>query len=85
KNISLPTSIFEYGFFVSTPSPAAAGAQVWSLFAFDSLYGRLVLSHRVLLQFSWRKGSKDSRGQGVKGLFSNDFISAFNILSISEL
>ena len=38
----------------------------------------------VLLQFNWRKGSKDSRGQGFKGLFFKDFISAFNVLSISE-
>jgi hypothetical protein len=36
----------------------------------------------VLLQFSWRRGSKDSRGQGFKCLFSKDFIRAFNILSI---
>ena len=27
----------------------------------------------VLLQFSWRRGSKGSRGQGFKGLFSKDF------------
>jgi len=33
----------------------------------------------VLLQISWRRGSKDSRGHGFKGLFSKDFISAFNI------
>ncbi len=39
----------------------------------------------VLLQFSWRRGSKDSRGQGFKGLFSKDFISAFNILSLSSI
>jgi len=39
----------------------------------------------VLLQFSWRRGSKDSRIQGVKGLFSKDFISPFNILSISAM
>ena len=39
----------------------------------------------VFLQFSWRKGSKDSRGQGFKGLFYKDFISAFNILSISAM
>ena len=31
----------------------------------------------VLLQFSWRRGSKDSGGQGSKGLFSKDFISIF--------
>jgi len=43
------------------------------------------LTHKVLLQFSWRRGSKDSRGQGFKGLFSIDFISAFNILSISAM
>jgi len=36
----------------------------------------------VLLQFSWRRGFKDSRGQGFKGLFSKDFINAFNILSL---
>jgi hypothetical protein len=39
----------------------------------------------VLLQLSWRRGSKDSRDQGFKGLFSKDFISAFNILSISAM
>ncbi len=39
----------------------------------------------VLLQTSWRRGSKDSRGQGFKGLFFKDFISAFNILSISAM
>jgi hypothetical protein len=39
----------------------------------------------VLLQFSWRRGSKDSRGQGFKCLFSKDFVSAFNILSISAM
>ena len=45
----------------------------------------LKLKFMVLLQFSWRRGSKDSRGQGFKGLFSKDFISAFNILSISAM
>ncbi len=40
------------------------------------------LIYWVLLQFSWRRGPKDSRGQGFKGLFSKDFISVFNILSI---
>jgi len=39
----------------------------------------------VLLQFSWRRGSKDSRGQGFKGLFSKDFISAFNIFFLSAI
>ncbi len=39
----------------------------------------------VLLQFSWRRGPKDSRGQGFKCLFSKDLISAFNILSISAM
>ena len=38
-----------------------------------------------LLQFSWRRGFKDSRDQAFKGLFSKDFISAFNILSISAI
>jgi hypothetical protein len=41
-------------------------------------------SFLVLLQFSWERGSKDSRGQGFQGLVSKDFISAFNILSISR-
>jgi hypothetical protein len=48
---------------------------------------------QVLLHFSWRRGfkpatekaDKDSRGQGVKGLFSKDFISAFDIISISVI
>ncbi len=39
----------------------------------------------VLLQFSWRRGSKDARGQGFKCLFSKDFISVFNLLSISAM
>ena len=39
----------------------------------------------VLLQFSWRRGSKDSRGQGFKGLFSKDFIIAVNTLSIPAM
>jgi len=43
------------------------------------------LSLLVLLQFSWRRGSKGSRIQGFKGLFSKGFISAFNILSISAM
>jgi hypothetical protein len=33
----------------------------------------------------WRRGFKDSRGQGFQGLFSKDFISAFNLLSISAM
>jgi hypothetical protein len=40
---------------------------------------------KILLQFSWRRGAKDSRSQGVKGLFSEGFIIAFNILSISVM
>ena len=44
-----------------------------------------MLIFAVLLQTSWRRGSKDSRDQGFKGLFSKDFISAFNILSISAI
>ncbi len=47
----------------------------------------------ALLQFSWRRGSEDSRGRaryknggrGFKGLFSKDFISSINILSISAM
>ena len=42
----------------------------------------LILSFLVLLQFSWRRGSKDSRVQGFKCLFAKDFINAFTILSI---
>ena len=30
-----------------------------------------------------RRGSKDSRGRGFKGLFSKDFVTALNFLSIS--
>jgi len=46
-------------------------------------WGRILIL--VLLPTSWRRGSKDSRGQGFKGLFSKDFISAFNILSIAAI
>ena len=45
--------------------------------------GYIILNYQVLLQFSWRRGSKDLMNQGGKGLFSKDCISAFNILSIS--
>ncbi len=37
------------------------------------------------MRVSWRRGSKDPRDQGFKGLFSKDFISAFNIFSISAM
>jgi len=40
---------------------------------------------KALLQFSWRRGSKDSRGQGFKGLFSKNFISAFDVFSLSAI
>jgi uncharacterized protein involved in tellurium resistance len=33
----------------------------------------------VLLQLNWRRGSKDSRSKGFKGLFSKGFISAYSI------
>jgi hypothetical protein len=39
----------------------------------------------VLLQFSWRRGSEDSRGQGVKCLLSNDFIIVLSILSTAAI
>ena len=40
---------------------------------------------KILLQFSWRRGAKDSRSQGFKVLFSKGFIIAFNIISISVM
>jgi hypothetical protein len=59
---------------------------------FDRVFKDISISQKkqtlemlVLLQFSWRRGSKDARGQGFKGLFSKDFISAFNILSIAAM
>jgi len=39
----------------------------------------------VLLQFSWRIGSKDLMNQSGKDLFSKDFINALDILSISAM
>ena len=39
----------------------------------------------VLLPISWEKGVQDSRVQGFKGLFSNDCIRAFSILSTSPM
>ena len=53
--------------------------------ALTTSLSNLLFIFLVLLQFSWRRGSKDSRGQGFKGLFFKDFISAFNILSISAM
>jgi len=34
----------------------------------------------VFLHFSWRRGFKDTRGQGVKCLLSNDFVIVLSIL-----
>ena len=53
----------------------------------ESETDRIVLKvyFQVLLQFCWRRGPKDSRSQGFKGLFSKDFISAFTVLSISDM
>ena len=39
----------------------------------------------VLLQFSWRRGFKDSRSQVVKCLFSEDFIIALSILATAVI
>ena len=72
-------------------SPAGRLALIWLILCFSK-----GLIYVDLLQFSWRRGSqdsrgpriqrvKDSRGQGFKGLFSKDFISAFNILSFSVI
>jgi hypothetical protein len=44
-----------------------------------------MLKFKVLLQFSWRRGSEDSRGQGVKCLLSNDFIIVLSILSTAAI
>ena len=35
----------------------------------------------VLLQFSWKRGFKDTRGQGVKCLLSNELVIVLSILS----
>ena len=43
------------------------------------------LNYKVLLQFSWRRGFKDSRGPGFKSLFSKNFIIVSNILLISVM
>ena len=48
-----------------------------------------VLIKLVLLQFSWRRGFKDSRGQGFKCLFYRDFIrrlmNPFTVLFVVHL
>ena len=44
-----------------------------------------ILKKNTSPQFSWRRGSKESRSQGFKGLFSKDFIRDFNLLSISAM
>ena len=43
------------------------------------------LKKMILLPISWEKVAKDSRVQGFKCLFAKDFISAFNIISISAM
>ncbi len=63
-------------------APATAARNVG---ARQFIHHGIRLPNLVLLHFSWRIGSKDSRGRGFKGLFSKDFISAFNILSISAM
>ena len=44
-----------------------------------------MLTNLVLLQFSWRRGAKDSRGQGFKRLLSNNFIIVLSIISTSVI
>jgi hypothetical protein len=39
----------------------------------------------VLLQFSWRRGSKDSRGQGFKCLFSSENLSSCMVAIKADL
>ena len=51
---------------------------------FSDLLGRVAYGKEQII-FSWRKGSKDSRGQGFKGLFSKNFISVFDVLSLSAI
>jgi len=43
---------------------------------------KMALKIQVFLLFLRRRGAQDSRGLGFKGLFSKDFIGAFNTLSI---
>jgi hypothetical protein len=43
------------------------------------------LIYEVLLQFSWRRGSEDSRGQGAKCFLSKDFIILLSILSTAAI
>ncbi len=38
-----------------------------------------------LLQFNWRRGFKDTRGQGVKCLLPNDFVIVLSILSTAVI
>ncbi len=44
-----------------------------------------ISSNKDHLQFSWRRGFKDSSGQGVKCLLPNDFIIVLSILSTSAI
>ncbi len=46
-------------------------------------YYKTYLENMVLPQLSWKRGSKDSRGLGVKCLLSNDFILALSIFTTS--
>ena len=39
----------------------------------------------VLLQFSWKRGSRGSGGQGFKSLLSSDFIIALSILATAAI
>ena len=43
--------------------------------------GYELLVFKVLLQFDWRRGFKDSRGQGFKCLYFNRFINALSTIS----
>ncbi len=58
----------------------------WNIsWVFPSLNTGWQYTNKILLQSSWTRGFKDSRGQGFKCLLYKDFISAFNILAISAM
>jgi len=82
----MTTMSFEIAYVTEADSVASINAATSIISSqYSNLGGGLKFHFVVLLQFSWRRGFKDSGIQGFKGLLSKDFISAFNILSISAM
>ena len=79
--------LFLFGALIVFTESSAVAPFIYALFQEKFYYTlpQLFENFKVLLQFSWRRGSKDSGGQRVKCLLSNDFIIVLSILSTAAI